>query len=292
MHWYLLLPFAGAIVFPLGSILLKEGMARGGGVLRSFFVSNVVLALCFLALLPFVEESPNWSHVAWPIATGAVFFIGQLFVTLAIKVGDVSVQSPLMGLKVIFVAIISFFIGTDEISLTLWAAAILSTLAVFLVGGGTLKKTLQHGKTILLCTIACVFFGFTDAFMGYRNESFGTTPFLIVMAMALGFFSFAVMPFFGDPLTTIPRKAWSFLIWGGLAFGAQAVLIAIALGQFGKATEINIVYSTRGLIGVLMVWTIGHWFGNQEGKTVGREIMQKRLVGSLLMCVAIVLTLI
>ena len=116
MPWYLILPFAAAIIYPLGSIFLKRGMEHGGGVLRSFFISNVAMALCFAPLLFFVEKPPNWQAVGWPLLTGGTFFLGQLFTILAIRVGDVSVQAPLMGTKVILVAVISFFISRGRAS--------------------------------------------------------------------------------------------------------------------------------------------------------------------------------
>ncbi len=292
MHWYLLLPLAAAIIYPLGSIFLKTGMDRGGGVFRSFFVSNIALALCFAPLLFFVRAMPDWNHVGWPLLTGATFFLGQLFTILAIRVGDVSIQAPLMGTKVILVAVISFFLKPEEVSPVLWLGAALSTVAVFMLGGGSLKGLRENGDTILMAIVSCVFFALTDALMGYRSRGFGPTAFVIVMAWSLALYSCVMIPFFKEPLRAIPKEAWPGVFWGSVALGVQAVFIGVALGQFGQATAINIVYAARGLFGVVFVWSIGHWFGNQERHTAGPELMKKRLVGSMLLTVAIAMALI
>jgi len=48
----------------------------------------------------------------------------------------------------------------------------------------------------------------------------------------------------------------------------------------------NLLYSSRGLWSVLLVWSVGPMFGNHERDT-GSEIMLKRLVGSGLLLLAI-----
>ena len=73
--------------------------------------------------------------------------------------------------------------------------------------------------------------------------------------------------------------------------GAQAIAMVCGIALFGRATEINVVYSSRGLWSVLAVWWIGHWFQNQE-QQLGRAILQRRLFGALLLMAAIVLVLV
>ena len=105
--FYLLCPLASAILYPIGNLFLKRSIHEGGGLLRSLFVSNIVLALSFTPLLVFLREGPDWSQWHWPVLTGCCYFLGQLFTLIAIKSGDVSVQTPMMGMKLIFVAVVS-----------------------------------------------------------------------------------------------------------------------------------------------------------------------------------------
>ena len=50
----------------------------------------------------------------------------------------------------------------------------------------------------------------------------------------------------------------------------------------------NIIYSTRALWGVLLVWIIGHKLGNFEVSQHGHAVMAKRLAGALLLSIAVV----
>lgn len=71
----------------------------------------------------------------------------------------------------------------------------------------------------------------------------------------------------------------------------QAAGICYAVGVFGDATAVNIVYSIRGLWSVLAVWWIGHWFSNDE-QSLGATVLRRRLVGAVLMMLAIALVLV
>jgi hypothetical protein len=82
--------------------------------------------------------------------------------------------------------------------------------------------------------------------------------------------------------------AWPWLVGGSTLLGTQSIIFVSTLAVFGKATSANIIYSSRGLLSVAMVWLIGHWFANQE-QNLGPKVMRWRLAGALLMMSAIVL---
>jgi hypothetical protein len=65
----------------------------------------------------------------------------------------------------------------------------------------------------------------------------------------------------------------------------------LAIGIWRQPTAVNIVYSSRGLVSVILVWAIGHWFHNAE-QQLGRRALGYRMVGALLMIAAIVLVLV
>ncbi|MGI9242258.1 MAG: EamA family transporter, partial [Verrucomicrobiales bacterium] len=135
---YLLCPLASAILYPIGNLFLKRSIHEGGGIIRSLFVSNIVLTLCFTPLLAFATQPPEWSQVHWPLITGVCYFLGQLFTLIAIQSGEVSVQTPLMGMKLIFVAAFSSLLRPDEVPPLLWLGAAVCSLGIFLIGGGNI----------------------------------------------------------------------------------------------------------------------------------------------------------
>ena len=78
---------------------------------------------------------------------------------------------------------------------------------------------------------------------------------------------------------------------GGTFFIAlQSVIFVTALGIYRQATAANVIYSSRGLWSVVLVWAIGHWFHSQERK-LGGSVLRWRLAGAFLMTAAILLVL-
>jgi drug/metabolite transporter (DMT)-like permease len=283
-----LCPLIAAILYPFGSIFLKRGMAEGGGFIRGVVVSNVVMALCFVPLLAFADK-PNWDFIVWPLIAGVAFFVGQVLTVIAVRVGDVSVQAPLMGTKVVFVALYSTFIRPDEVPPLLWIGASLTAVAVFLIGGTSLSALRAASRTIIFAFLSCACFGLTDTLAGYRSAEFGRIPFIVLMTALLGGFSLFLIPFAKGKFRDIPKSGLRGLTAGGVAMGLQAVVLNLGLSFNGQATAQNIVYSSRGLFGVLIVWGAGSLLGNHEALTAGPQEMRRRLCGALLLCVAIAL---
>ena len=108
-----------------------------------------------------------------------------------------------------------------------------------------------------------------------------------MLFMAAGL-SLVFVPLFHAPLKDIPKQAVRPLLLGSFLMGLQAIVLISALARFNDATAINVIYSTRGLWSVIMVWAIGHWFANQE-QHLGKAILQGRLIGAGFLCAAVAL---
>jgi hypothetical protein len=99
--------------------------------------------------------------------------------------------------------------------------------------------------------------------------------------------SVVFVPFFRGALGSVPREAWKLVFLGAGCIGLQGLLLIGTLGLFGDATAVNIVYSTRGVWSVVVVWLVGRQLGAME---VGLEgsVLGWRLAGAALMCAAVV----
>jgi drug/metabolite transporter (DMT)-like permease len=284
----LFLPLISALIYPFASLFLKRAIGEGGGLLRTGFISNLVLFACFLPALLFNDAAPDWHHLPWALVAGICFFGGQAFTFLAIRSGDVSVQAPLMGVKVVFVALFSFFLKPDEVPPMLWFGSALAALAIFLLAGATPSAFLKSWRTVAWSLIACACFGASDSLASYKSADFGRIPFVVVMVAVVAVATLAFVPFFSQPLRQTPRGAVKLAALGGLAIGIQGLILNLSLAFFQQATAMNIIYSTRALWGVLLVWLLGHRLGNFEVATHGHAVMGKRLAGSLLLCAAVI----
>ena len=112
----LLLPLACALIYVLGALTVKRATAFGVGIWRTSFLSNVALAGLFVPVW-FLQggEIHPWADYWQPAVTALCFFGGQALTFLALNRGDVSVTTPVMGTKVILVALFSSLLRVGEV---------------------------------------------------------------------------------------------------------------------------------------------------------------------------------
>jgi len=285
---YLLLPFFAAIVYALGSISIKRALSDGVVVGQSFHLSNVVLGLVFLPLFFLGLAKIDWAIVWKPVAMGTAFFIGHWLTFGAIRRGDVSLVTPLMGTKVVFVALGVVVLSGVMPSASLWIAAFLTTLGIFVMGLGDLKGGSRLAFTIGVTLASALVFGVSDVFVATWARGFGAMPFLAVGSATVAAWSLVMWLCQGRPVF-FPKGPGSGWAWAGAIFIAvQAMVMGIGLALFDDATGINIVYASRGLWVIALVVIFGKWLGNREHRDQGRGFLW-RIAGTLLLSVAIVI---
>jgi drug/metabolite transporter (DMT)-like permease len=294
MKWYLCFPFLSSLLYVVGVLLIKRAADFRVGVWRTTFVSNLVAALVFLALLP-SGGTVHWDRLWEPLIVALLFIGGQTFTFLALEKGDVSVSTPTMGSKTILVAWLSVLLLAVDIPWQLWTSAVMTFVAIGLLsvrGGeaGQRPESRHIGRTLLLSLIAAFCYALFDVLVQKWSPPWGAGRFLPMMFGMCAVLSLAFLPFFSAPLTKIPREAWPWLGGGALFIGFQALSLVTSLAVFGDATSMNVIYSARGLWSVVAVWLVGHWFGNRE-RHLGPAVMRMRLLGAALMTATIVVTL-
>lgn len=287
---HLLLPLTASLLYVFGALLVKRSGDFGVGVWRTAFVSNLTSAAIFQLLLP-LGGTLHLKLLWQPAFVGVLFLLGQLFNYLALQRGDVSVATPVLGVKIILVAFFTLWLLAQPVALKLWAAAALSSLAIALLNrtGGT--KHHHVGSTIFFAGTSAALFALFDVLVQKWSPAWGAGRFLPVMLGFVALFSVVLLPFFHAPLTAIPRPALPWLMSGCVFIGFQSLTFVMAIVKFRDATSANIIYSSRGLWSVIAVWGIGHWFTNRE-QHLGSGVLRWRLIGAALMMAAIVLVLV
>ena len=290
MQFFYLWPALSAAIYALAALLTKRALVEGAGVMRFTFICNLTFIPVFL-LPALVRGGPaDWALLGWPIAAGCCFFLGQILTVAALRLGDVSVQSPLMGSKAVFVAILSVLTGAEAVSTSWWSAAGLTAFAVFLLGFSSWRQSRQTWIAVGLALSSAATYAVSDVLVMARASGFGVSAFLAVVMCTQGALSFAMLPFFREPLRAIPRPAWGWLAGASGLMALQALILNQALGVYGHATPFNVIYSSRGLWGVLLVWMAGRFFGNFE-LAGGGSLLARRLTGATLLTVAVALVL-
>ncbi|HEX4087044.1 MAG TPA: hypothetical protein VHY22_19170, partial [Chthoniobacteraceae bacterium] len=167
----------------------------------------------------------------------------------------------------------------------IWLAVFLTALGTAILGiqPGTHPRHVALSIATALATSCC--FGLTDVMVMKFAPAWGFGSFIPTMFLTVGLLSFLLVPLF-------ETGGWSpqWLGVGSVVLAAQALGMAFAITTFGHVTTVNIAYSSRGLWSVLMIWTLGHWFGNAE-RHRGARTMLLRLSGASLLVTAIFVAL-
>jgi len=170
-----------------------------------------------------------------------------------------------------------------------WGAVFLTAVATALLGGGKRPADVSAFRASILYGLpAATAFALTDIFCQMWAPPVGFGHFAPIMFGSVALFSVTLIPFFKSPLRAITPTDWEWLLIGAALIALQASGIAYAIIRYENATTTNIIYNTRAVWSVIIVWTIGHWFANTE-RHQGHGVMGRRLIGSALLLVAIVL---
>ncbi len=295
MPLYLLLPLAASILYCLAALFLKSAITEGVGPWRSAFVSNWALALISLPL--WLLPTPTTPAPASELMLGALlggfcFFCGQVGTFLAITRGDVSVATPVLGLKILFVALLGVVLFGLEVRPALIVGAAIATVGVALLqltpGRGGHRRVFM---TVLYAGGSSFCFAITDLVVAAWAPRLGAGRLIPIMFLVNALLSFGMFPFFSRPLSHITAGGWKWLLPGAALLGVQAMCMASALSVFGHATEVNIVYGLRSLWSVLLVWSVGSFFQNTERET-GLPVFVCRLIGAVLTLSAVAVVMV
>lgn len=284
-----LFPFIAAVLYAFGALALKRSSDFGIGLWRTTFVANLIVAGSF-SLLWLLGGPPIEKELLWqPGVIALCLFAGQLTQFLALEKGDVSVAVPVFGLKVVLVALLTPLLVGVAVGAKLWAAAVLSVLGITLLNR---KDAAQPPRNLRITFMAggagAVCFAVFDLLVQKWGPTWGAGRLLPCIFWINALLSFGLVFRFSAPLSAVPGRAWPWLLGGSVLFAIQSVTFVSALAVFGRATTANVVYASRGLLSVVLVWAIGHWFKNTE-QQLGPAVMRWRLAGALMMMSAIVL---
>ncbi len=295
------MPLASGLGYVVAVLLVKRASAHGVGLWRTAFVSNMAMGLCFAPLWGLGGAEIEAGRLWQPAVCAGLFFAGQVF-TFAALAGEVSLATPVLGLKIIFVAGASSLLLAEAVRPAWWIAAALATAAVALLqatprgapgtaGGGGRGTGQAAGRTVVMAGLAALAFAVCDVLVQRFTSSWGAGRFLPLTFGTVAVFSLGLIPVFHAPLRTIPAAAWRWLAPGAVLLALQAVSMAYTLGTHGRATAANILYSTRGLWSVLAIGLLGAWIGTAGEQKLPGAVFRRRLIGSGLMLAAVVLVL-
>lgn len=252
---------------------------------------NGLLALFFLFFYDW-EGFPAVADPVWPVLLlGVMFVLGQGFTILALSVGEVSVVSPVMGLKVILVNVLLALGLREALSVEVWAGAVLSVAGVAALQANPERQARPKGSVgaMGLALLSAGFFAGADVVIQHWSPSLGFARFVPPAMGVAAVLSLVFLLPDGGGIRRLGAGVWRVLVPGMVLLAAQSVLLIFAIGRYQQVAQANIVYSSRGVWSVLFVWLGGHWFANRELQAGGRRRLGWRLAGAVLISLAIAL---
>lgn len=286
------LPAASAVGYVLATLFLKRALSAGCSQAQVNLAANLAPALLFQPLWLW-PAAPDWSHAWEPLVTAGTFLIGQIFTFRALRHGEVSVATPLLGTKVLLTAAFAAGIFGQRLAPQWWFGAAASALGVILVTGATGRSLAPRllQPDALFSLGAAVAFALTDVFVQRWTHHLGVARFVPVMFGAIGVASIFVFgPSTGVRFLAAPAGVCGGLVLGASLLGAQALGMAVALGLHESATAVNVVYSSRAVWAVVLAWVLARVLRGEEAHD-DPAVLRRRLAGSLLLFAAVIAVL-
>ena len=283
---------ASSILTVLGLLLLKRAQAQGTSTWTTLIVVTWTTAVAFSALTLIGGTMQPLSLVWQPAIVGALFLAGLSFTFLGVQIGDVSIVTPVQGVKVLLVPALAVLVVGDVAETRIWLAAAIAMGGIWFIQ--STDETLDRAKVRLsigCALLAAVSLTLFDLLIQKWAPAWGPGYFLPIAFASTALLSLGFLNLARPNRQSIRSQLCWPLVIGALLMAVQAFGMTYTIAQFGDATRVNIVYSLRGLWGVLLTWTLAKSLGLSD-TLPGSSVMLKRLAGAILIGVSIALALV
>lgn len=287
-----LICLGAAFIYALSSIGFKAAFHKGASAVQATIISNVIMAVIFQFLWLLPHTTVAWERAYLPIISGLIYFLGQWLAFTALLRGDVSLATPLLGLKVLFVPLCASVIFAASLSTTIWVAAGLCFVGLFFLGRGKPRHLSRKDRSIAISysIIAAGLFALNDVIGQHWAPSFGIGPYLALMSGTMAILSFSFLFPAWKRQNAAPEKTpWikgftpELIIWLSLSsiiLAIQSLMFAwILTDKSNNVTLLNILYSSRSVWSVVLSAALASMIKLPERNLSPMEMAQ-RLVGS------------
>ena len=302
-HFALAVVLLNAVAYTGSALSLKSALGRGVNAWQVSAWCNGTMAVLYLPFWLGADGPALAAHWFQPLVVAVIFLLGQLFTFAALQRGDVSVATPLLGAKVVFVPLVAAGLFYEVIANRWWVAAAFSAAGVVVVTRAVPRvpvapggSSARHGAGSVWPTAACSLgaagcFALSDVLFQHWSGPVGLAGFIALMYSGLGVLTAVLyLPRFGRGLLRLPtdptgRRA---LGLGCLLQAGQNLSMSLVLSFYGRATTVNVVYSSRCLWSVVLAWAVARWIGGAEAR-LPRDLLWARLGGAALLFTALCL---
>lgn len=287
---YAILALIAAAGYSLGSLFNKQAMAGGSGWFR---VTAFTVWGTFLSVLPFAffYSEPLPLHLWFQPLVAAVLFIGgQILFVLSLRTGDLSIVAPVSGVKPVLNALLVAALLRTAVPPATWIACFLTAAALVILR--TPNTTTAHSfvRTAVITLLSSFCFALCDTCFQAWAGGWGVLRFSALVFGAASLGVCALIPFFVTPWGQMTRPARRHSLAGAVFCALPGLCMSFALGRYGRAAEVNVIYNTRAVISILAVHYLGAHIGSIEHH-ISRRVLIRRILGTAVLMLAVGLVL-
>ncbi len=291
IHWLGVAAGLGTAVFQAGSYLASRRFVAkdGQSVLHLMSMAHIVMAVISLCLLPFFWREPEagWGAVILPlVSTAGFYFLAQWFFFYALRYSAASRISPLLGLKILFVPVLSLLIRNENILLLQWCAVILALVAGFMLNRIGEKI---HIRALIAVLATCLGYSLSDLSITFlipaidSAKGVGASTFAVILTYILcGLWGLLFFPKIRQMKASAWREAglYSLLWYSGMA------TLFYSIGSIGVTFSV-ILQSTRGLLSVVLAVFVARLGMLHLEARMGTADRSRQVAAAVLMTIAI-----
>jgi drug/metabolite transporter (DMT)-like permease len=250
-------------------------------------IQAIVTPLLWIFVRPQFPPPAGWT----PLLTSCITCVAAyLFLYMALHCGEVSSVMPIMGSKVIFAGLLAIPMLHEKHNWQVYIAAVLVAISIAILSyspskSGSSKFPL---KPIVLMTVCCVIFGFTDIYIKRALVYLDSYNFMIYYNLIVGVLSLCVIPYIRKKKVSLVLKGMDLQLsfYSAVSIVTATLLFTVLLKLCSGVVIPNILQSTRGIFIVLITAVLTH-----RGSTIlenqSKKVYMLRLTASVLIIVSI-----
>lgn len=286
-----LYPIFAALCYTLGVIIIKySSQTKALSATSLLVINNLLSGLVFIPQIFFATKLPELNIVWQPLLAGAFCALGNLTTFICAERGEVSLMTPIMGVKILFVLMFSAMMLHTHLPFSIMLAGALCCIAVFIMGWT--KQSGSKGKlffTIFLAIIACASYAICDVIMQKCAPSFSTKAMLSLTTMPITLSIIPFIPKFFKEVKSTNATAISIGMLSATFLVGESYLMFISItGKVGAAL-CNILFNTRGVIAIILVYILGRKIAKMQ--ELDKTLAIRRTLGATLILVSIFIAL-
>jgi len=270
-------------------IFIKHHKTDIGALLA---LSHIIMGVISVPLVWFLkpDQMPDYSTYQWKLLNTAGFYLlGQFFLFAALIKTEASRVSPLLGLKIVILALISVVFLQHPMSPTKWVAIGCSSLAAFLLSnsGGRI-----HLSSIVLVLCACLFYSLSDIHIKMLVDHFGYLGILRGALLSTGL-TYILCAIVGGiyvifKFKDLHRETWGYSLPFALSWLIAMFFLYTCFALIGVVFG-NIIQSSRGIISIGLGYLIANIGFERLEPKITRGVYLRRVLAGLLMTGAVAL---